>query len=94
MSKPRKDLLEMPAEIALVEYYEELQQTTNALYRQKDYQQYLIEIAGCKNHIDRFFDEVKVITDNKEITENRLSIMNEANELLCRIGDLTHLDLN
>tara|TARA_B100000674_G_scaffold463952_1_gene445440 strand:- start:1293 stop:3365 length:2073 start_codon:yes stop_codon:yes gene_type:complete len=94
LSKPRKDLLEMPAEIALVEYYEELQQTTNVLYGQKDYQQYLIEIAGCKTHIDRFFDEVKVITDNKEITENRLSIMNEANELLCRIGDLTHLDLN
>ena len=94
LPKPKKKLLEIPAEIALVEYYEELQQTTNTLYQQKDYQQYLIEIAGCKTHIDRFFDEVKIITDNKEMTENRLSIMNEANELFCKIGDLTHLDLN
>ena len=91
---PRKRLLETPAEIALVEYSEELQQMTNTLYQQQDYLQYLIEIAGCKAHIDRFFDEVKIITDNNETTENRLSIINEANKLFCRIGDLTHLDLN
>ena len=79
--KPRKILLETLAETALVEYCEKLKQTTNTLYKQKDYLQYLIEIAGCRDYIDRFFDEVKIISDNKEKTENRLSIVSEVNEL-------------
>ena len=89
MLKPRKILLETLAETALVEYCEKLHQTTNTLYKQKDYLQYLIEIAGCRDYIDRFFDEVKIISDNREKTENRLSIVSEVNELFCKIGDLT-----
>jgi glycyl-tRNA synthetase beta chain len=48
-------------------------------------------IAGFREAIDRFFDEVTVFTDSEELRDNRLALLSELVDLFGLVGDLSSI---
>ncbi len=55
------------------------------------YQDALILLLSLKPHIDRFFDHVMVMVDDKAIRANRLSLLWLISRLFLKIGDLSFI---
>ncbi|HUT99504.1 MAG TPA: glycine--tRNA ligase subunit beta [bacterium] len=60
-----------------------------AAVRRGDFDAALGKIAGFREAIDRFFDEVTVFTDSEELRDNRLALLNELVGVFGRVGDLS-----
>jgi glycyl-tRNA synthetase beta chain len=74
--------------------YETLKKITpqlEELYTQKDYLTYLENLLIFKPLIDAFFDKVYVMVEEKELRENRLSLLYSLSKLIYKIGDLSYL---
>ena len=54
-----------------------------------DYEGALLELLKIKPHVDNFFDNVMVMSDNEDVRENRLSMLWYIAKLFLRIGDLS-----
>ncbi len=54
-----------------------------------DFDAALGKIAGFRDAIDRFFDEVTVFTDSEALRDNRLALLNELVGVFGRVGDLS-----
>jgi glycyl-tRNA synthetase beta chain len=54
-----------------------------------DFDAALGKIAGFREAIDRFFDEVTVFTDSEELRDNRLALLNELVSIFGLVGDLS-----
>lgn len=61
------------------------------LLNNKKYTQYLETLLQFKELIDKFFDNVFVMVDEREIRENRLKLLMEISSLFSFFGDLTYL---
>ena len=88
----REELLQESSEISLDLHYKDVSITAQRLYESREYGRYLIEIASFRTITDDFFDNVKVICDDKIITSNRLSLLNRLHLLFSRVGDLSLLN--
>ena len=88
----REELLQESSEISLDLHYKDVSITAQRLYESREYERYLIEIASFRTIIDDFFDNVKVICNDKIITSNRLSLLNRLHLLFSRVGDLSLLN--
>ena len=51
----------------------------------------LTELASLKDPIDTFFDEVMIMTDEKNIRNNRLAILRQIQHLFSQVADLSQL---
>ena len=58
-----------------------------------DYITALHDIAGIRNTVDRFFDKVLVMTDDKELRNNRLALLKEISDLFLSIADISEVVL-
>ena len=54
-----------------------------------DFDAALGKIAGFREAIDRFFDEVTVFTDSEELRDNRLALLKELVSVFSLVGDLS-----
>jgi len=54
-----------------------------------DFDAALGKIAGFREAIDRFFDEVTVFTDSEALRDNRLALLKEVVDLFGLVGDLS-----
>ncbi|MGB9761051.1 MAG: glycine--tRNA ligase subunit beta [Caldimicrobium thiodismutans] len=76
------------------ELYETLIKITpqlEELYTKRDYMAYLEHLLIFKPLIDAFFDKVYVMVEEKELRENRLSLLYSLSKLIYKIGDLSYL---
>ncbi len=48
-------------------------------------------IAGIKGPVDKFFDDVMVMTDNPDIRRNRLALLRQISELFARLADFSKI---
>ena len=87
----KEELFSVDFEIALAKRYADVNSLAESLYQKKEYEKYLFEISSFKNPVDQFFENVQVITENKTVTNNRLALLKQLNELFGRIGDLSLL---
>ncbi|MEC9248256.1 MAG: glycine--tRNA ligase subunit beta [Pseudomonadota bacterium] len=87
----KEELFSMDLEIALAKHYAEVNPLAKSLYQKKKYEEYLFEISSFKNPVDQFFENVQVISENKTVTNNRLALLGQLNELFSRVGDLSLL---
>ncbi len=84
-------LLVEPAEQALHAQLRELRGEVTALFEAGDYEPALMKLAGLREAVDRFFDDVMVMTEDVALQRNRLALLNQLRGLFLRVADLSRL---
>jgi glycyl-tRNA synthetase beta chain len=86
-------LLEAPAEHGLAEAVAMLGREVEPLLERGAYPEALARLAGLKDAVDRFFDEVMVMVDDPRVRRNRLALLSGVSELFLRTADVSRLQV-
>jgi len=84
-------LLEAPAERRLAEAVGALAREVEPDLTRGAYPEALTRLAGLRDTVDRFFDEVMVMVDDERVRRNRLALLTQVSELFLRTADLSRL---
>lgn len=84
-------LLQDAAEIQLANRLTETQSEVVTLLAAGQYQYVLLALAPMRDDIDRFFDEVMVMAEDKAIRENRLALLARTRALFLGVADISYL---
>ncbi len=84
-------LLQEEAERTLSELLQETGGTVQALLDEGDYTRALLALAGLRDAVDAFFDQVLVMTEDERLRHNRLAILQQLNRLFLSIADISRL---
>jgi len=85
------DALQEEAERALYERVAALESRVTVLIERADYAQALAALAGLQAPVDRFFDEVMVMSDDARVRSNRLALLRRLDRLCRAAADLSCL---
>ena len=85
------ELLTEDAEKALVATIDKLAPNLDELLNRKDYREYLKGLAGMRNAVDAFFDDVMVNAEDASLKRNRLAILSVLQRLFGAVADLKEL---
>ena len=85
------DLIGESAEKALVKMGAKVRPNLDAMIRTKNYPDVLKLLLEMRPAIDKFFDDVLVMCDDKKLRENRLAIVSTINELFLRFADFSQI---
>jgi glycyl-tRNA synthetase beta chain len=80
-----------PAERALAEQIGAMEKIVMPLFDQRDYEPALAQLAGLRETVDTFFDEVMVMVEFTELRDNRLALLARLRNLFLRVADLSRL---
>ncbi len=69
----------------------EFEDVINPLLASSNYSKILILLAGLKEPIDNFFDEVMVNVDDDKIRINRLALLDKLSQMFTHVADLSKL---
>lgn len=87
----RRELMREPAEQTLADELDHLAETVRELTRTGDYPAALRMLAGLREPVDRFFDDVMVMADEPSIRANRLALLGRLSGLFDGIADFSRL---
>lgn len=79
------------AESALYEVLLRLEEMVAGRVRQQQYEQALSELAALQQPVDRFFDDVMVMSDDAAERDNRLGLLRRLDSLCRSVADLSCL---
>ncbi len=79
------------AEEALHRALESVGGTVRPLIAEHDYTRALLEMAALRDPVDRFFDDVMVMTDDTRLRANRLALLGELRTLFLDVADVSRL---
>ena len=85
------ELLSDPAEQALYKAASTVGPAMEELRQQGDYAASLAEIATLRPHVDLFFDQVMVMSEEEALRANRLALLNRIVGELSRIADFSEI---
>lgn len=85
------DLFEVEAERVLWNALDALRETVSELIAGRDYTAAIAELATIREAVDNFFDEVMVMSDNLEVRQNRLALLNQIYQLFLQVADVSRL---
>ena len=66
-------------------------QQATPLFDKRDYETALSKLAGLRETVDTFFDDVMVMVDDEPIRDNRLALLNQLRGLFLQVADLSYL---
>jgi glycyl-tRNA synthetase beta chain len=84
-------LLQEDAEKALHEQVETMANTVTPLFKARDYEAALKQLAGLREVVDSFFDAVMVMAEDDKVRANRLALLNRLRNLFLEVADLSQL---
>jgi len=84
-------LLREPAEQALAGQLETTAAAVQPLLQRNDYTRALKELAGLRDKVDGFFDNVMVMSEDRSLRMNRLALLQRLGELFLSIADISRL---
>ena len=90
----RPQLFQYDQEKALHQCWTNIKQTTDRFLHEHQYVEAYQELAGLSNPIDRFFDEVMVMTEEIPLRLNRLSLLAQIGSRYLKIGDVADLKVS
>ena len=90
-AKPSENLFEDDAESQLATQIADLQKTIAPLLKERNYYAVLEKLAGLREPVDQFFDNVMVMTDNIEVRNNRLALLQGLQQLFINVADISQL---
>ena len=85
------NLLLEPAEQALAAQLQQLQAQVNPLFAKREYSQALAILAGLRQAVDRFFDDVMVMCEDQQLRNNRLALLLNLRNLFWEVADISYL---
>ena len=86
-----RELFEEQAEHALADALEAATRDAEQHFDARAYDRYLGVLATLREPVDRFFDDVMVMSDDSSLRDNRLALLNTLRELFSRIADIGRL---
>ena len=89
-----KKLLTDDAEQALYNALDNARQKVGPLVGDRHYAEALNVLADLRDPVDRFFDDVMVMTDDEATKKNRLALLSELRSLFLDIADISRLSLS
>lgn len=87
----KDNLLAEESEILLAKTLKEYQLKVVPMINDRDYKSALTELAGLRESVDSFFDNVMVMCDDDDIKNNRLALLNNLNSLFLKTADISKL---
>jgi len=84
-------LFELQQEETLYNELETLKSKTEPLFDSGDYETALRDLSALREPVDDFFDNVMVMTDNMDVRNNRIALLNKMSTLFMRAADLSRL---
>jgi glycyl-tRNA synthetase beta chain len=85
------DLFEVDAEKVLSTALDALRETVSEQIAGRDYTAAIGELATIREAVDNFFDDVMVMSDNLEVRQNRLALLNQIYQLFLQVADVSRL---
>lgn len=89
----KEKLLTDPAELALWEALASARDTVNPMLEVGDYTAVLTKLAELRGPVDKFFDDVMVMADDKATRNNRLALLGELRALFLDVADMSRLSV-
>jgi glycyl-tRNA synthetase beta chain len=89
--KVDNDLLAEEAEITLAKSLDDYQKRLAPMIENRDYKSALTELAGLRDNVDNFFDNVMVNCDDNATKVNRLALLNSLSALFLQTADISKL---
>ena len=86
-------LLADDAEKALFEALGRASETVRPMLDERRYADALRSLASLKAPVDRFFDDVLVMTDDEALKSNRLALLGELRDLFLDVADISRLSI-
>jgi len=90
-AKVNAELLQQAEEKALAEQVAAKKAVVEPLLANGDYSAALTELAGLREVVDAFFDNVMVIADDEAVKNNRLALLKQLSGLFMAIADISVL---
>ena len=90
-AKVNAKLLQDDAEKALNDKLNTLQDTVQTAINEARYQDALNELANLREPVDKFFDDVMVMADDKKLKNNRVALLNQLHGLFMQVADISRL---
>ncbi|MCK5497841.1 MAG: glycine--tRNA ligase subunit beta [Gammaproteobacteria bacterium] len=84
-------LLKEDAEQKLAAALNAIIKKVTPLLDNSEYEQALSELAGLKNDVDTFFDDVMVLCDDVALKNNRLALLSQLSNLFLKTADISRL---
>ncbi len=85
----KEELLVEKTEKKLWEELKEKEKLFQILYRAEEYLEALDVLASFRKTVDKFFDDVLVMTEDKKLCQNRLKLLNRLDALFLKVADFT-----
>jgi glycyl-tRNA synthetase beta chain len=63
------------------------------LLKQRDYTAAMTSLAGLRDSVDEFFDNVKVMDDDERLRKNRLALLQSISNLFLETADISRLQV-
>lgn len=86
-----QELLSEPAEKNLFSAFEDVAEKVQPLVEAQHYENALVKILEMKEPIDSFFDDVMVMAEDRQIRQNRLSLLRAIARLFLQVGDFSKM---
>ena len=85
------DLLQEDAEQNLAKALASIKEKVAPLLDNCEYEQALSKLAGLKNDVDKFFDDVMVMSDDEALKNNRVALLSQLSNLFLKTADISRL---
>ena len=89
--KVEKNIFETKAEHDLLNAIEDVEPAVTNFVSNGRYEDALQLLSGLRPHVDRFFDDVLVMTDDEQIRTNRLALLQRLQKLCSEFVDLSEI---
>ena len=89
---PKEDLLEQDDEKALFHWFEEARPQLEAAQKEENFEETMKILAGVRDKIDNFFDNVTVNCDNAATRKNRLLLVSQFRAFLHQVADFSKIE--
>jgi glycyl-tRNA synthetase beta chain len=86
-------LLSEPAETALAEAVSDATATVTPMLEARQYTEALSALASLREPVDKFFDDVMVMADDKATQKNRLALLSQMRALFLDVADISRLSI-
>ena len=87
----QKELLKEEAETALYAALQTLADEVEKHFQRHQYKQALQKLAGLRQPVDTFFDDVMVMDKDERLKTNRITLLTKIDALFTRVADLSRL---
>lgn len=92
-AETRPELFEEGAELALHHALSETAKNVRPMIAEHAYTEALEALAELRAPVDRYFDEVMVMTDDEAVRNNRLALLGELRALFLGVADISRLGI-